>query len=42
MEMKHLRRTFPAVIANAKSTPKALFFFLGVCAQPKIASKRYV
>ena len=28
MEMKHLRRTFPAVIANAKSTPKALFFFL--------------
>ena len=27
MEMKHLRRTFPAVIANAKSTPKALFFF---------------
>ena len=23
-----MRRTFPAVIANAKSTPKALFFFL--------------
>lgn len=34
MEMKHLRRTFPAVIANAKSTPKALFFFFLRCLCP--------
>ena len=34
MEMKHLRRTVPAVIANAKSPPKALDVFPSQCLCP--------